>query len=394
MKKSIYEVILKLPWPMTKFITDLSDFLKSPKLCIENRRQIRKLFREHQTIWETADHQMNARDIKTWEKGLLYYAISSPRAARKIADNFCRCRLQCTKEAEWLSKGNGSAADPVFICVVKNDLERIKLSFEHHKKIGVKQFVYIDNGSTDGTLEWLMEQNVTIYQVLAPFIMWSKVAWISKVVNRIGFERWYLILDSDELFVYPGCEDHKITEYISYLTKEKCNRALSFMLDMYAKGNLFSGASKASDILTEFCYFDTDSYTQKNCMHYRKIVGGPRERLFANENSMEMLQNKYALVFLKRGEIYRFHYVSPYKENFGLECTSALLHYKFIDGDYEKYVSIAKEGNYANGSRLYKDIVRVLEENAGDMTFYGERSAEYNNSYDLLKNPLVHEWSK
>ena len=106
-----------------------------------------------------------------------------------------------------------------------------------------------------------------------------------------------------------------------------------------------------------------------------------------------MLQNKYPLVFLQKGEIYRYHYVSPYKENFGMECTSALLHYKFLEGDYAKYVEIAKNGNYANGSRLYKDIIEKVDGNS-ELYFYNEKSIEYRNSEDLLKNTLISNWKE
>jgi hypothetical protein len=129
-----------------------------------------------------------------------------------------------------------------------------------------------------------------------------------------------------------------------------------------------------------------------NCLHYRKIVGGPRERLFAEKGGMEMLQNKYPLVYLKRGDVYRYHYVSPYRDNFPPCCTSALLHYKFIGGDWEKYIAIANNGNYANGSQLYKDIVRVVEERGQELSFYGEHSVEYRNSESLFKHPLIKDW--
>ena len=389
MKKKIYDFILLLPWPICKLVIDMSDFCKGPSLCMTNRKQIKQFFKENLEITEIDDRKMSSADVKMWEKALLYYAISSPRAARKIADNFCRCSLKTLKEADMTSVDS-----PVFLCVVKDDLERIKMSYEHHKSIGVKHFVYIDNGSTDGTLEWLLKQeNVSVYQTLDGFIMWAKVAWISKVITHIGFDKWYLIVDSDELFAYPDCETRTIQEYVSCLESKGITRDLSFMLDMYATGKLFEADSEGNSIFNKYRYFDGSSYKKENCLHYQKIKGGPRQRLFAEAGSMEMLQNKYPLVYYKRGEVYRYHYVSPYKHNFGVECTSALLHYKFLDGDYEKYVKIANEGNYANGSRLYKDIIEKVDGN-NELYFYDENSVEYLSSQDLLKNCLVSEWKE
>lgn len=392
MGKSIYEKIVQLPAPIAKSVIDISDFMKSPKLCLENRKQIRQMFKNTKSIYTIENQKLSDRERKVWKKGLLYYALSSPRAARKIADNFCRCQLQCKKEAGWTKEAFQNKENPIYICVVKNDLERIKLSYQHHRSIGVEQFVYIDNGSSDGTLEWLLEQDVTVYQTLEPFIMWAKVAWVSKVISHIGFNRWYLIMDSDELFAYPGCESRNIREYISYLTSKKITRAESFMLDMYGKEDLFSGNGKAEDIKMRYRYFDTDSYQEKFCLHYKKILGGPRERIFGNEKGVEMLQNKYALIYYQAADIYRYHYVCPYLNNFGSQCSSVLLHYKFVGGDYEKYAQIADNGNYANGSQLYKDIVRVVESKKRKLSFFGTSSVGYENSESLLKHPLIKEW--
>jgi hypothetical protein len=330
---------------------------------------------------------MSAELCRVWEKAFLYFAISSPWAARKVADNFCTCRLRMVKDVSstWEQKS------PIFICVVKDDLERIKMSYAHHREIGIKQFVFLDNGSTDGTFEWLREQEAVVLQTEDRFIQWAKIAWVSKIISHFGFDRWYLIVDSDELFVYPHCEETPISDYIANLEQTHRTRDLSFMLDMYSDKPLFDEVDPDRSIRSNFRYFDTDSYIMTNCLHYRKIVGGPRERLFAEKGGMEMLQNKYPLVYLKRGDVYRYHYVSPYRDNFTTCCTSTLLHYKFLNGDYEKYMKIANEGNYANGSRLYKTIVSKVSSQSG-LCFWNEHSAEYQDSVDLLKNRLINDW--
>lgn len=388
MKKKIYDFVLLLPWAIRKRIVDLCDFCKSPFLCVTNRKQIRCLFKNTTEIFGLDDQKLSQKECNIWKKGLLYYALSSPRGARKIADNFCKCRIRTIKEGEMFFENS-----PILLCVVKDDLERIKLSYEHHKKIGVKNFIYIDNGSTDGTLEWLLEQgNVFVYQTFDTFIMWAKVAWISKVIQHFGFDRWYLIVDSDELFVYPDCENRTIEEYVAYMNKKKISRALSFMLDMYSTSRLFETENNENNILEKNRYFDGDSYRIESCLHYQKIIGGPRQRIFAKKGGMEMLQNKYPLIFYRKGDIYRYHYASPYRENFVEECTSVLLHYKFLQGDYAKYLGIVERGNYANGSRLYKDIIEKVNEGS-ELYFYYENSVEYQNSWDLLKTGIVKKWN-
>ncbi|MGN1167814.1 MAG: glycosyltransferase family 2 protein [Lachnospiraceae bacterium] len=372
---------------MKKWMIDARDFIRSPKLCLTERKTIQNFFAQTPEIMDITGEKMKKEDIDVWKNALLYYAISSPRFAKKIAEQFCCCSVVLEKEKQF-----EDASDPIYLCVVKDDLKRIQMSYEHHKSIGIKNFVFIDNGSTDGTYEWLMEQDVCVCRTMDKFIMWAKVAWISKVINYFGFERWYLILDSDELFAYPGMEEQPITEYVKYLKQHGYERAFSFMLDMYSKEAIFEGDS-GEDIKEAYRYFDTDTYKLGSCMHYQKIVGGPRERLLTDENRMEMLQNKYPLVFYRKGDIYRYHYVSPFEKNFGMPCTSALLHYKFLNGDLEKYKKIAADGNYAQGSQLYKKTLHALE-GKDKFSFYSNHSAAYDTSEDLLRCEMINDWRK
>lgn len=372
---------------MKKLFVDIRDFCRSPYLCVKMRQEIRENFAKKDAIEEVSGELMSREDQEIWKKAFLYYAVSSPRFARKIAVWFCNCKVSFLKKKEF-----DDPKDPIFVCVVKDDLERIKMSYEHHRRIGVNNFVYIDNGSSDGTLEWLLEQDVCVCQTFDDFIMWSKVAWVSKIVNYYGFDRWYLILDSDELFAYPGLEQHPIQEYVEHLVNKGIERDLSFMLDMYSNQVLFEKKEEET-IWQAFRFFDKDTYSLGKCLHYQKIKGGPRERLMKLEGGIDMLQNKYPLVYMQRGDVYRYHFVSPYQKNFGMQCTSVLMHYKFLNGDLEKYQKIAEDGNYAHGSQLYKEALSVWEKNE-NLSFYSEHSAEYKTSEDLLQCSIVSDWKR
>ena len=52
-----------------------------------------------------------------------------------------------------LIKQNWTEADPatpIVVCAVKNDLHKIKIQVQHFRTLGIKNIVYIDNGSEDG----------------------------------------------------------------------------------------------------------------------------------------------------------------------------------------------------------------------------------------------------
>ncbi|MBV8060344.1 MAG: glycosyltransferase family 2 protein, partial [Alphaproteobacteria bacterium] len=48
---------------------------------------------------------------------------------------------------------------PVCSCsIVRNELVRLPYLLEYHRKLGIKQFFFIDNLSTDGTLDYIKSQ--------------------------------------------------------------------------------------------------------------------------------------------------------------------------------------------------------------------------------------------
>lgn len=352
------------------------DFAREPKDSWSARKKVKKIFRENQCA---------GFDTKIYEKILLNYAIVNPGNAVITAQSLFQDKIETRKETTFTNPQS-----PILICAVKNDLKRIQKSLEHHRKIGVENFIFIDNNSDDGTYEWLMEQDVNVLWTDAKYCSAARCAWLMQVFEKWGYDRWYLILDSDELFVYPDCETRKVNDLISYMEKNHKTRMLTFMLDMYAKYNL-SEIDELSDwSLEDYRYFDSDTYMLSKNLHYYKVTGGPRDRVLGAENKdgITMIQNKYPLVYLKRGEIYRYHYVYPFYHNFDTECIGALLHYKFLPGDLKKYQKIASDGNYANGSQFYKDSMKQIQENP-ELNFWYDGTVEYRTSKDLEKVNVI-----
>ncbi|UTY39953.1 glycosyltransferase family 2 protein [Allocoprobacillus halotolerans] len=53
----------------------------------------------------------------------------------------------------------------IVVCALKNEITRIKWFLDHYRNLGIKLFLICDNNSTDGTLDFLMQQNdVVLYQ--------------------------------------------------------------------------------------------------------------------------------------------------------------------------------------------------------------------------------------
>jgi len=279
--------------------------------------------------------------------------------------------------------------EPILICAVKNDLIKVKKQIEHHRKIGIKHFTYIDNMSDDGTFEWLMTQDdVSLFLVDETFNATIKNAWRRQITDFFGYDRWYLILDSDEFFYYPGIESKPISEYIDFLEKEKIKCAHTPMIDMYSDERLFDGTSDS--FLDEYCYFDPDSYSLKQKFWGFSIMGGPRSRLFGEIiNDKAQLLTKYSLIKAEIPYLVNTHINFPFKLNFSNKRAIAfLLHYKFLPTDIARYHEIIKDGTYFQGSKYYKLFMEAYNQDQ-TLSFYYEKSVKLSTSMDLLQLNIV-----
>ncbi|SDW42755.1 Glycosyl transferase family 2 [Marinococcus luteus] len=325
---------------------------------------------------------------KNSKKALWRYCFrqTDSKKHKEYLDTYARQNVKCIQQR---IKSNLPYDEPILICAVKNDIRRIKMQLDHHRELGIVNFVYIDNMSDDGTYEWLINQGVDVYRVEDKFSATAKNAWFRQVTDKYGYNRWYIILDSDELFVYPGMEEGKIHNLIKFAEREKMNFLQSFMIDMYSKEQLNNNKPKEIDI-TKYdikkynCFFDKDNYYILPSYKGERIHGGSRARLFSDSShSFAPLLTKNPLYYLKKEEVFGVHYTIPYYDNFNKPIISGILHYKFLPEDSYKYTQIVKEGNYANGSAEYKQYLKIMEEQP-NLHFFNNNSQKFNSSFDLL----------
>lgn len=279
---------------------------------------------------------------------------------------------------------------PILICVVKDERVRMTRLFEHYRNIGICQFVIIDNDSKDGTLQFCMEQeDANVYSIKAPYSSAKRVAWINQILSKYGRDRWYMIVDSDELIDYIGSETFPITELIKKMDEKHIKRVLGVQVDFYPKADMFS--SFEDSINWEECvYFDRNTYITQNsdkCVWY---VGGPRKRLLKTFS----LLTKYPLFYFDDSTInISSHYLYPFEDNFGGKCYLCIKHYEFLNNsDYKKMLEIIDKKNYASGSREYCEMFSVIENSKGISFFDEEVSEKRCHSDDLLKIEILEDW--
>ena len=216
--------------------------------------------------------------------------------------------------------------DPVVICVIRDDLLRLKLFLEYHRAAGIRAFAFLDDHSSDGTREYLLEQpDVTVYTASRPYTSCRRRAWINLIAETEGTGRWYMVLDSDELFDY----------------RDRENRPVRTPDDIVRVQNRFDSRFRVETV---------------EGVEYVMAAGG-RNRLF-DAGGLDILLSKYPLVFWDRKLVMvTSHMFLPKGRNRPGRPDTVLRHYKFLPGDREKYALRVREGNFVHGSREYRQYM-------------------------------------
>ncbi len=347
--------------------------VKNLNTTLSNRKKIKEAFANFENQKYISISEEN---LQIFKKAFLKFIWYQPKEA-EIPLLFTKCEIEPDK----LSSIKLGKYDPILVCVEKNDIDRMKMLFNHYRNLGIKRFVIIDNESTDETIEYLRKQkDVDLYICHTKYSTLNKEAWANRIFAHYGFDKWYLYVDSDELFIYEDCENKKINDFIEELEKSKQRRVSALMTEMYSQEGIFSN-TEDKDIRAKYCYYDTDTYTFAEKSPCNALFGGPRKRVFG----LNPILIKHPLFKLKRGDIQALsHWQFPYKDNYHLKIKGALLHYKFLNRDLERYTKIAKEGNYATGSLEYKTYISAYQKNPQISLYSQEHSKKYTNSKDFF----------
>lgn len=281
-----------------------------------------------------------------------------------------------------------NADEVVAVCALHNSSAIVGEYISHYIKFGVKNFVFIDNGSDDMSIEIIKSMIrkdvfIDIWQTKDIFDGFKAMGWKQRMFNYYGLNRWYLNLDVDEFVVYINYKKSNIYDLIRYAIEHNLKSIGGVLVDMYSDGPIISSNLSDESVIHKYRFFDTGSYTCENSEKFGlRIFGGPRTRLFDRHPSLQ----KFPLTYIDSETIaVNPHFWYPYTTNQQSELLIGLLHYKFLPGDIERYVKYVDSGVHWDGSSQYRSYVDFILANH-DATFYNERySTEYIDSKSLLK---------
>ena len=264
----------------------------------------------------------------------------------------------------------------LLFCCLRNERVRLPYFLKYYREQGVDHFLIVDNGSGDGSSEYLAAQpDVSLWQTDASYKSSRYgVDWMNWLLSRHGHGHWCLTVDVDEFFVYPFCDTRPLAALCDWLDASEVRSFGAMLLDMYPRGAI--DAQPYVEGLDPFeiaCWFDASNYTISRNPRFSNlwIQGGPRARVFFADKPREApALNKTPLVRWHRGYAYESstHMLLPrglnlvYDQWGGEKASGCLLHAKFLDTLTHKAEEEAQRGqHYAQSAEYlaYRDGLRA-----------------------------------
>jgi hypothetical protein len=228
---------------------------------------------------------------------------------------------------------------------VRDEAVRLPHFLAHHRRLGVQHFLFVDNGSTDGTVELLRNApDVSLWSTQASYrASRFGMDWVTWLMMRHGHGHWCLALDADETLIYPHWETRDLHALTHWLDRQRLPAMPAMMLDLYPQGRLSAhGYTPGQDPASALPWFDRGNYSVQVQPRMRNlwVQGGPRARaLLAETPRQAPTLNKTPLVrwHWRYAWVNSTHALLPrrlnrvYAEDGGERISGILLHSKFLN---------------------------------------------------------------
>lgn len=268
----------------------------------------------------------------------------------------------------------------ILISVLRNERIRLPYFLEYYRKLGVDHFFFVDNGSDDGSREYLCAQRDTSVWTTGKSYRGSRygVDWVNWLLMRHAHGHWILSVDVDEFFIYPFCDTRSIRALTDWLDSYGVPSFPAMVVDMYPQGTAGNAPyCEGADPFETARYFDSGNYMISKNPTYGNlwIQGGPRARKMFSERPQDAPSlNKIPLVRWRRAYCFvsSTHMLLPrrlnlvYDEQGGERTSGCLLHAKFISTFKAKVQEELERREHFAHSREYLAYAETLKDE-GDL---------------------------
>src|SRR5919107_2029285 len=288
----------------------------------------------------------------------------------------------------------------VLLCLLRDGRPYLKSFVEHHFSMGVKHLFFLDNGSTDGTVETLKQyENVSVLHTGLPFKRYE-TSVRKYLVERFGQQgRWCLYVDIDELFDYPYSDIVGLGSLLRYLKERSYTAVAAQMLDMFPEEPLSGRSSNPLDepLKQRHRFYDISNVQRKGIREHRPtrnntyesddieaFYSGLRNTLFGTRKFL----TRFALMF-SDGRIKPFAGSGHWVDNARVaDLTCVLLHYKFLDGYLRKKAAEGLGDQQHWNTSHYNKYLKALDSNLS-LQLKQESARELRSVNDLVENHFL-----
>ena len=214
---------------------------------------------------------------------------------------------------EQVTSGSVELADDEIVAVVGAATSGSRLEFllEHHRRLGVDRFLFVDNGSDDGSVEYLLgEPDTIVWRTNGSYLRSNAgAAWADLVLRRYAPRQWCLVVRRRRAVRLPGLRapwPPRRSAPTSIVKARPATRRSSWTCTARAACRRAT-YRPGQDPLEVFPYFDRVHYRlripfdgpRRNMTNY---WGGVRARMFGGDYGGYLL-NKVPLFRYSPGEV-------------------------------------------------------------------------------------------
>jgi len=300
----------------------------------------------------------------------------------------------------------GGDDELVVLCLVRDGEPWVHTFMEHYFSLGARHLVFLDNGSTDGTVAAACgHDNVTVLRTELSFgasVEGTEGQNLMRryLIERFGKHRWSLCVDIDELFDFPYSDVIGLDSFLRYLNSKSYTAVMAQMLDMFPEKLAVNSTRETTEAFKdEYRFYDISKIKRStigeselathNTINSEdvavKVRGGVREDVFG----FKPLLTKYLLLYsdgtLKHSGVHAVRNASI------SDITCVLLHYKFYAFALQDYWYRSIEYKKGRGPFMrsrYDSYVQVLE-GKPELHLGLESSSEFVGVNDLLENGFL-----
>jgi glycosyl transferase family 2 len=275
--------------------------------------------------------------------------------------------------------------------VVRNEALRLPFVLDYYFAKGIDRIFVLDNRSSDETPSIVLERdNTHLFSTGDNFA--NKAYWVDHLLRIYGIGHWCVIVDADELLIYPYCESLSLADLCRFLDDTSSNAMDCVLLDMYPEVPLTQiGYRSGTDPLQAASWFDGGPFTEvgagpvympgQNIVHDgpERLFGGMRKRVFdANPCLSKIPLVKFTnSMFLSVGT----HLIEGAHVS---DIRGALLHFKYLQDFSDNVQREAARGQYWKGASEYKRYWSVVG-SVPQLNLHNSSSIKYENSRQLVE---------